>query len=97
MQSPCRRRRWTPIADRFRAARTRHAFRVVRLWDVDPGPLLADEALLPLATLARAEDRAAVLSAVAARVRTIESPVRRREIGALAQLLAGLTSPWEVI
>ena len=80
----------------FEVGQTRHEFRVVRLWEEDPEPLLADDALLPLATLARATDRQALVSTVAARVRTIESAELRREISTLAQLLAGLVSPWEV-
>lgn len=46
---------------------------------------------------ARATDRRELLSAVATRVRRIEPSARRSEISAVAQLLAGLVSPWEVI
>jgi predicted transposase YdaD len=87
----------SPSRGVFRVGRTRHVFRVVRLWEEDPAPLLADDALLPLATLARATDRRELLSAVAARVHRIEPSTRRSEISAVAQLLAGLVSPWEVI
>lgn len=87
----------SPSRGVFRVGRTRHMFRVVRLWEEDPAPLLADDGLLPLATLARATDRRELLSAVATRVRRIEPSARRSEISAVAQLLAGLVSPWEVI
>ncbi len=79
-----------PVSGVFEVGHTRHEYRVVRLWEEDPAPLLADEALLPLAALARTGDRPALLSAVAARVRTIEPPERRQDIGALAQALGGV-------
>jgi predicted transposase YdaD len=79
-----------PTGGLFEVGRTRHEFRVVRLWEEDPAPLLADEALLPLATLARATDPRALMSTVAERVRRIEPSARRMDIGTLAQLLAGL-------
>jgi len=87
----------SPSRGVFEVGSTRHEFRVVCLWKEDPAPLLADEALLPLATLARATDRRALLSAVADGVSRIEPEARRNEIGVLAQLLAGLVSPREVI
>jgi Domain of unknown function (DUF4351) len=34
----------------FTAANTRHRYRVIRLWEQDPEPLLASSALLPLLT-----------------------------------------------
>jgi predicted transposase YdaD len=79
-----------PTGGLFEVGRTRHEFRVVRLWEEDPAALLADEALLPLATLARATDPRALMSTVAERVRRIEPSARRMDIGTLAQLLAGL-------
>ena len=40
---------------------TRHKYRVIRLWEEDPAPLLANPALLPLATLARTNSPNALL------------------------------------
>ena len=81
----------------FEAVNTRHEFRVLWLWEEDPAPLLADEALLPLATLARTDDRVALISTVAARVARIELAERRMQIGVNAHLLAGTVIDWEVI
>lgn len=86
-----------PTPDVYEVDRTRHAFDVVRLWEIDPEPLLANEALLPLAALARTADREALLSTVAEQVRRIEPPAHRREISSIVQLLAGLVSSSEVI
>ncbi len=36
-----------PVSGVFEVGQTRHEFRVVRLWEEDPEPLLADDALLP--------------------------------------------------
>lgn len=40
---------------------TRHRYRVIRLWEENPAPLLANPALLPLATLARTDSPNALL------------------------------------
>ena len=81
----------------FEVGETRHKFRVMRLWEEDPAPLLADEALLPLATLARTDDRVALISTVAAQVARIEPAERRMQVGVNAHLLAGTVIDWEVI
>lgn len=81
----------------FETGHTRHEYRVVRLWEEDPAPLLVDEALLPLAVLARTEDRRALVSTVAEQVRRIEPMSRRRQVVAMAELLAGLEIDWEVV
>ena len=86
-----------PTPGVYEADRTRHEFDVVRLWELDPAPLLANEALLPLAVLARAEDRTGLLSTVADRVRRIEPQARRSEISSIVQILAGLVANREVI
>ena len=41
------------FTNEFRDTNTWHRYRVIRLWEQDPLPLLANRALLPLATLAR--------------------------------------------
>ncbi|MEH2380919.1 MAG: DUF4351 domain-containing protein [Nostoc sp.] len=69
---------------------TRHSYRVIRLWEEDPTPLLANPALLPLATLARTDSPADLLTQVAASVDMIEETDERQNISACVQVLAGL-------
>ncbi|WP_341525797.1 DUF4351 domain-containing protein [Nostoc sp. UHCC 0302] len=70
--------------------KTRHEYRVIRLWEEDPTPLLANPALLPLATLARTDSPADLLEQVAASVDMIEETGERQNISACVQVLAGL-------
>ncbi|MDZ7961837.1 MAG: Rpn family recombination-promoting nuclease/putative transposase [Aulosira sp. DedQUE10] len=70
--------------------KTRHEYRVIRLWEEDPAPLLANPALLPLATLARSNSPADLLQQVAAAVDMIEETDARQNISACVQVLAGL-------
>lgn len=74
----------------FTAANTWHRYRVIRLWEQDPAPLLADNALLPLATLARTDSPRNLLERVAAQVATIESTQQRQNLAASVEILAGL-------
>ncbi len=74
-----------------------HRYRVIRMWEQDPAPLLANPGLLPLATLARSESPDALLEQVAARVATIEETEQRRNILASAEILAGLRFEKELI
>ncbi|XHR84658.1 MAG: Rpn family recombination-promoting nuclease/putative transposase [Gloeotrichia echinulata GP01] len=69
---------------------TVHRYRVIRLWEQDPAPLLANPALLPLATLAKSDTPQALLEQVAAAVDMIEETESRRNISACVQVLAGL-------
>jgi len=69
---------------------TTHRYRVIRLWEEDPTPLLANPALLPLATLARTESPTDLLTQVAAAVDMIEETDERQNISACVQVLAGL-------
>lgn len=69
---------------------TRHQYRVIRMWEEDPTPLLANPALLPLATLARSDSPRALLEQVAAGVARIEKTTERQNILACAGVLAGL-------
>ncbi|MBW4627242.1 MAG: DUF4351 domain-containing protein [Brasilonema octagenarum HA4186-MV1] len=73
--------------------KTRHEYRVIRLWEEDPTPLLANPALLPLATLARSDSPQDLLEQVAAAVDMIESREERQNISACVQVLAGLRFP----
>lgn len=70
--------------------KTRHEYRVIRLWEEDPTPLLANPALLPLATLAQTNSPQALLEQVATAVDMIEETDERQNISACVQVLAGL-------
>ena len=70
--------------------KTRHEYRVIRLWEEDPTPLLANPALLPLAALARTDSPTDLLTQVAASVDMIEEADERQNISACVQVLAGL-------
>ncbi|MDZ7965036.1 MAG: DUF4351 domain-containing protein [Nostoc sp. DedSLP03] len=70
--------------------KTRHEYRVIRLWEEDPTPLLANPALLPLATLARTDSPADLLTQVATAVDMIEETDERQNISACVQVLTGL-------
>lgn len=69
---------------------TTHRYQAIRLWEEDPTPLLANTALLPLATLARTESPTDLLTQVAAAVDMIEETDERQNISACVQVLAGL-------
>lgn len=69
---------------------TRHRYRVLRLWEQDPAILIANPALLPLATLARSDNPNALLVQIAQQVATIEDTQQRNEISACVSILAGL-------
>ncbi len=56
----------------FAVGNTIHRYRVIRLWEQDPEPLLANPALLPLAVLARTDSPPFLLQQVAAQVELIE-------------------------
>jgi predicted transposase YdaD len=43
------------FVNEFSQANTWHRYRVIRLWEQDPAPFLADNALLPLATLTKTD------------------------------------------
>ncbi len=60
------------------------------MWEEDPTPLLANPALLPLATLARSDSPRALLEQVATGVARIEKTTERQNILACAGVLAGL-------
>ena len=69
---------------------TRHRYRVIRLWEENAAPLLANPALLPLATLASSSSPNALLEQVAVAVDMIEESTERQDISACIQVLAGL-------
>lgn len=69
---------------------TVHRYRVIRIWEQDPAPLLTNPALLPLAVLAKTDVPTALLQQVAAQLELIEELQQQREISAYTEILAGL-------
>lgn len=80
----------TVFTDEFVDTNTRHHYRVIRLWEQDPAPLLANPALLPFATLARSDAPNTLLEQVATQLDRIEEPRQKGNITACAEVLAGL-------
>lgn len=76
--------------DQFSFGNTTHRYRVVRLWEQDPAPLLASSALLPLAVLARTDSPETLLERVAAQVDMIEEREQQQNISACIEVLARL-------
>ena len=78
------------FTEEFAEGNTRHQYRVIRIWEQDPAPLLANPGLLPLAVLARTDEPAYLLEQVATRVDMIEERQQKSEISAYTEILAGL-------
>ncbi|MGB3208092.1 MAG: hypothetical protein WBB28_24170 [Crinalium sp.] len=78
------------FTDTFEERNTRHRYRVIRLWEQDAEALLANPALLPLATLAQTNSPNTLLEEIASRVAMIEEPDQRQEVTACVEVLAGL-------
>ncbi len=78
------------FVNEFSQANTWHRYRVIRLWEQDPAPFLADNALLPLATLTRTDSPRNLLEQVATQVARIESTQQRQNLAASVEILAGL-------
>lgn len=76
--------------EQFISTSTIHQYRVIRLWEQDPAPLLANPALLPLAALAGANSPNALLKQVASQLDMIEEQEQRRNISACTGILASL-------
>ncbi|NEO73562.1 Rpn family recombination-promoting nuclease/putative transposase [Moorena sp. SIO3H5] len=74
----------------FRDINTWHRYRIIRLWEQDPLPLLANRALLPLATLARSNQPNRLLEQVVAQIDRIEEKPLRGNLAACVDVLAGL-------
>lgn len=85
------------FADQFTARNTSHRYRVIRMWEQPPEPLLASPGLLPLATLAQTNSPQQLLEQVAAQVNMIEEKAQQQSITACVQLLAGLILDKELI
>ncbi|NEO22494.1 MULTISPECIES: DUF4351 domain-containing protein [unclassified Moorena] len=78
------------FTNEFRDTNTWHRYRIIRLWEQDPQPLLANRALLPLATLARSNRPNLLLEQVVAEVDRIEEQGQLRTLAACVDVLAGL-------
>lgn len=83
--------------DSFQSRNTIHRYRVIRMWEQDPAPLLANPALLPLATLAQSDSPNTLLEQVAQEVARIESTQERANVAACVSVLAGLRFENDVI
>jgi predicted transposase/invertase (TIGR01784 family) len=83
--------------NRFDTTNTQHQYRIIRLWEEEPEPLLADTGLLPLASLARTDNPEVLLRRVAIQVDTIKAGDLQRSISACCQVIAGLRFDRELI
>lgn len=78
------------IPEEFHVGETRHRYRVLKLWEQDPAPLLAEPGLLPLALLARTNQPKQLAMEVAEKVSKIADVNQRGELLTAAHILAGL-------
>ncbi|HLO51495.1 MAG TPA: Rpn family recombination-promoting nuclease/putative transposase [Kamptonema sp.] len=69
---------------------TTHRYRIMRIWEENPAPLLVTPELLPLATLAKSDNPNTLLEQVAHQVAIIEETEQRQNISACVFVLAGL-------
>jgi predicted transposase/invertase (TIGR01784 family) len=83
--------------DQFITESTTHRYRVIRLWEQDPAPLLANPALLPFATLAQSDAPNVLLEQVASQLDMIESQEQRSNISACVEIIAGIKFDIETI
>lgn len=74
----------------YRDDTTVHRYRVVRLWEQDSAPFLANPALLALAPLTQTDSPPALLAQVAESVVRIPNREQRQNIAGCVELLAGL-------
>ncbi|MBE9129273.1 DUF4351 domain-containing protein [Coleofasciculus sp. LEGE 07092] len=78
------------FTDTYQDRSTSHHYRVVRLWEQDSSPFLANPGLLPLATLTQTDSPQGLLAQVAERTATIPDREQRQTIAGCAEILAGL-------
>lgn len=78
------------FTEEYRDRTTSHRYRVVRLWEQDSAPFLANPGLLPLATLTQTDSPQALLAQVAERVDRISDREQQQNIAGCAEILAGL-------
>lgn len=77
-------------AEQFSLTNTQHRYRAIRLWEVDPTPLLSNPGLLPLAALAQTDSPRDLLEQIAERVDEIEERQTQGNIATCVELLARL-------
>ncbi|MEH2380581.1 MAG: Rpn family recombination-promoting nuclease/putative transposase [Nostoc sp.] len=85
------------FVNEFTTRNTTHRYRVIRIWEQDPEPLMLSPGLLPLATLARTDSPQSLLQQVAVQVSMIEEAATKQSISVCTQLLAGLVFEPELI
>jgi predicted transposase YdaD len=85
------------FVEQFTARNTSHRYRIIRMWEQNPEPLLTSSALLPLATLAQTDSPESLLQQIAVKVSMIEETAIQQSISACTQLLAGLVFDTEVV
>ncbi|MFB2898263.1 Rpn family recombination-promoting nuclease/putative transposase [Aerosakkonemataceae cyanobacterium BLCC-F50] len=78
------------FVNRFERQNTQHSYRIIRLWEQDPTPFLAEPALLPLAPLTRSNNPTNLLEQVAQQVAMLEEPAQKQSLAAAAEIIAGL-------
>jgi predicted transposase YdaD len=76
---------------------TTHRYRVIRIWECEPTPLLSQPELLPLAVLAKSEKPEILLSQVAENLNKIEDQRQKSNLAACVELLAGINYSEELI
>lgn len=69
---------------------TTHRYRIIRMWEQNPAPLLVTPELLPLAALAQSDNPNTLLEQVAQEVAMIGEIEQRNNISACVFVLAGL-------
>ncbi|MCV3217273.1 Rpn family recombination-promoting nuclease/putative transposase [Plectonema radiosum NIES-515] len=85
------------FVEQFTTRNTSHHYRVIRMWEQNPEPLLTSSALLPLATLAQTDSPETLLQQIAVQVSMIEEAAIQQSISACTQLLAGLVFDTELV
>lgn len=85
------------FVEQFTPRNTSHRYRVIRMWEQNPEPLLTSSALLPLATLAQTDSPESLLQQIAVQVSMIEETAIQQSISACTQLLAGLVFDTELV
>ncbi len=83
--------------EEYRDETTFHHYRVVRLWEQESGPFLANPALLPLATLTQSESPRSLLVQVAEQSAIISDREKRQNISGCVEILAGLRFKKDII
>jgi predicted transposase YdaD len=78
------------FTEEYQDRTTSHRYRVIRLWEQDSAPFLANPGLLPFATLTQTDSPQALLAQVAERTATIPDRRQRQNIAGCAEILAGL-------